>query len=335
MLKKTTIALAVMACATGAQAADWMVAPDHKLELNVDVGAYYQTIKSSTGASTTSVLGAGLNQIQIKSAKTLPNGWKLSGQIELDFDPLQDNYPAWTDDTKVGLEIPVFGRVTAGQWDSFYEDNVAEALGFWGIGDLAAFVDEPLSNFDSKHLQYYNKYGAFELALDATYGYADTTTSNPMVGLQTTLGYKVGDLQLYVGGGNVPSYYANAAGSRTTTTSIATSAHTNSSGASAVYTFGNTKVAGLVSEVQIIGGRIYNYRGVSLQQSMGEWKFGVAMQNVNLGSSSSATDRVYDQYSYGVNYQVTKGAIVFLEGNALKKDNDSGNAIEFGMKYSF
>ena len=332
MMKKTMIAMAASAFALGAHAADWMVSPDHKLEVNADVGAYYQSIKGSTGATTTSLLGAGLNQIQLKSTKTLANGWKLSGQIEVDFDPLQDNYPAWTDDTKIALEIPVYGRITAGQWDTFYEDNVAEALGFWGVGDLAGYVDEPLSTFDSKHLQYYNKYGSFEFALDATYGYADTTLANPMVGVATTVGYKIGDLQLYVGGANVPAHYANADGSKTGTGSYKSSKHTNSSGVSAIYTLGNTKVVGMMTQVQALNGVISNYSGLSLQQTVDAWKFGVAMQKVNLGGAST---NQFDQYSYGVNYTFTKGAQAFVEGNSLGQSKDAGNAIEVGMKYTF
>ena len=98
MMKKTAIAFGIAAMACGAQAAEWMVTEDHKFEANIDVGAYFQQIKNSTGTSligvgqtTSSVLGAGLNQIQFKSTKTLPNGVKIIGQIELDFDPLQDN----------------------------------------------------------------------------------------------------------------------------------------------------------------------------------------------------------------------------------------------------
>ena len=57
MMKKTAIALGIAAMAFGAQAADWMVTPDHKFEANIDVGAYYQQIKSSTGQTSATVLG--------------------------------------------------------------------------------------------------------------------------------------------------------------------------------------------------------------------------------------------------------------------------------------
>ena len=329
MMKKTAIALGIAAMAFGAQAADWMVAPDHKLEVNADVGAYYQTTKSSTGLASSTILGAGINQIQLKSTKTLANGVKIIGQVELDYDPLQDNYPAWTDDTKVGVDIPVYGRFLAGQWDTFFEDNVAEALGFWGIGDIAAYVDEPLSTFDSKHLQYFNTYGDFTLALDATYGYSDTTLTTPMVGLATTVGYKLGDLQIYVGSATAPSYYANANGSKTGS-GYGTSTHTNSSGVSAFYTMGNTKVAGLVHQVQLLNGAIYNYGGVSVQQTIDAWKLGFAFQNANLGSTNQ-----YSQYAVGANYSLAKDAVIFLEANSLGKSNGSGDTVEFGMKYTF
>jgi len=50
--------------------------------------------------------------------------------------------------------------------------------------------------------------------LDATYGYADTTLTTPMVGLATTIGYKLGDLQINIGSATAPAYYANANGSK-------------------------------------------------------------------------------------------------------------------------
>jgi len=338
MMKKTAIALGIATMAFGAQAADWMVTPDHKFEANIDVGAYYQQIKSSTGQTSATVLGKGINQIQFKSTKTLPGGTKIIGQVELDYDPLQDNYPAWTDDTKVGVDIPVWGRLTAGQWDSFMEDNVNEALGFWGIGDIAGFVDEPLSSVkgssvngsvDSKHLQYYNKYEGFELAIDLNVGYADTTLATPMYGVATTIGYKIGDLQMYFGSATLPYLFADANGVKTGSGYLV-NAYTNGSGFHANYTMGNTKVAGLMFTAQTLTGAMYNMGGFSVQQTIDAWKVGFAMQQVNYGG----TDQ-YTQYAVGTNYTLAKDATIFLEAKSLGVSSGYNDAMEFGMKYTF
>ena len=338
MMKKTAIALGIAAMAFGAQAADWMVTPDHKFEANIDVGAYYQQIKSSTGQTSSTVLGAGVSQIQFKSTKTLANGVKIVGQVELDFDPLQDNYPAWTDDTKVGVDIPVWGRLTAGQWDSFMEDNVNESLGFWGIGDVAAFVDEPLAyvkgsssngSVDSKHIQYYNKYEGFELAIDLNVGYADTTLATPMYGVATTIGYKVGDLQMYLGSATLPYLYANANGVKTGS-GYSTNAYTNGTGFTANYTMGNTKVAGLIFTAQTLAGAFYNLGGFAVEQKIDAWKLGFTMQNVNYGGSDQ-----YSQFAAGVNYTLAPNTFIFLEAKTLGVSNGYNDCMEFGMRTTF
>ena len=339
MMKKTAIALGIAAMAFGAQAAEWMVTPDHKFEVNVDVGAYMQQIKSSTGQTTSTLLGAGLNQIQFKSTKTLDNGVKIIGQVELDYDPIVDNSYALTDDTKVGVDIPVWGRLTAGQWDSFMEDNVNEALGFWGIGDIAAFVDEPLAyvkgsssrgSVDSKHLQYYNKYENFELAIDLNVGWADLTYATPMYGVATTIGYKLGDLQMYVASATLPAYYSDYAGSNNANTLYRTNAYTNGTGFTANYTMGNTKVAGMLFQAQLLSGAMYNLGGFAVQQTIDAWKLGFTMQNVNYGGSDQ-----YSQFGVGANYTLAKNATVFLEAKSLGVSNGYNDAIEFGMKYTF
>lgn len=335
-MKKTTISLGIAALACGAHAADWMVAPDHKLEVNIDVGAYTQQIKSSAGQTTSTLLGSGINQIQFKSTKTLDNGVKIIGQVELDYDPIVDNSYALTDDTKVGVDIPVWGRLTAGQWDSFMEDNVNEALGFWGIGDIAAYVDEPLAyvkgskslgSVDSKHLQYYNKYENFELAIDLNVGYADLTYATPMYGVATTVGYKLGDLQMYFASATLPAYYSDAQG---TSSTYKTNAYTNGSGFAANYTMGNTKVAGLIFTAQTLAGAMYNIGGFAVQQTIDAWKLGFTMQNVNYGGSDQ-----YSQFGVGANYTLAKNATVFLEAKSLGVANGYNDAIEFGMKYTF
>ena len=329
MMKKTAIALGIASMAFGAQAAEWMVTPDHKFELNASVGAYYFNTKSTTGAQTTTLLGAGQNQIQLRSTKTLADGIKLIGQVELDFDPLQDNYLAATDDTRVGVDVPVWGRLVAGQFDSFYEDKITEALGFWGVSENA-YVADPLSTFDSKSMEYYNKFGAFEFAGTAQFGYDNTGTSSTMMGYSATVGYKVGDLQIYVGNSQVPYVYSNAANTAVTT-ATATSTHTYTSGITANYLIDPTlKVAALTYSVQLLNGSNYTYSGFGAEKAIGPWKVGATTMTVNLGGTSQVT-----QYATGINYTLAPGARAYFEINSLGATNGSGDDIEFGFVYVF
>jgi len=93
---------------------------------------------------------------------------------------------------------------------------------------------------------------------------------------------------------------------------------------------GNTKFSGLIHQVQLLSGAIYNYGGFAAQQTIDAWKLGFAFQNVNLGGSNQ-----YSQYAIGANYSLAKDAIIFLEANSLGKSNGSGDTVEFGMKYTF
>lgn len=329
MMKKTAIALGIAALAFGAQAAEWMVTPDHKFELNVDVGAYYFNTKSATGAQTTTLLGDGKNQIQLRSTKTLADGVKLIGQVEVDFDPIQNNYMTLTDDMRIGVDVPVWGRLTAGQHDSFYEDKLSEALGFWGASENAYMAD-PSSTFDSKQLEYYNKYGAFEFAGTAQFGYTDTSATTTMMGYSATLGYKVGDLQIYLGNSQVPFVYSDATKTATTNT-IASSAHTYTSGITANYMIDPTlKVAALTYSVQLLSGANYTYSGFGAEKAIGAWKVGASTQTVNLGGTSQTT-----QYAAGINYTLAPKAVVYVEINSLGATNGSGDDIEIGFTYTF
>ena len=334
MMKKTAIALGIAAMAFGAQAADLISTADNKLELNVDVAAYYQSRTSTTaGVNTTQLMGKGMNQIQLRNTKTLPNGWKIIGQAELDFDPVADDAPALSDDMRVALDIPAWGRISAGQFDTFYEDNVAESLGFWGQGDKAAYAAEPASTSDGKHLQYYNKYGDLQVVLDATFGYATSAMTSQEIGLAGTVAYKLGDLQLFVGGGYVPTYYS-VAGVATQNTFTNTNkvdvVYTNASGVAATYTMGATKLAASMQSVTAASGAIYAYNGAAVEQTMGDVKLGLTMLQVNEGAANQFT-----QYGVGVNYTIAPKAIVFLEANSLGATNSYGNAVEFGIKYTF
>jgi predicted porin len=344
MMKKTAIALGIAAMTFGAQAAEWMVTPDHSFAVNADVGACFQNnVGTTTGQVTSTIYGCSNNQIQLKSTKTLSNGIKLIGQIEVDFDPTLDNSFALSDDMRVGVDVPVWGKLVAGQFDSFYEDNVSEALGFWGVGDIGAYVDEPISfvagaksrgAVKSKALEYYNQYENFSLAITLNAGYQDTNMYTPMYGVATVLGYKSGDFQMYFGSAVLPAYYSDTvfttSSSTSTTVLYRANPYTNATGVTANYTMGNTKVAGLVYTAQTLAGAMYNWGGFSVEQTIDAWKLGFTMQNANYGGSAQ-----YSQYAVGANYTFVKNARVYVEAHTLGVANSYGDTFEVGMKYSF
>ena len=146
----------------------------------------------------------------------------------------------------------------------------------------------------------------------------------------TTIGYKLGDLQMYFGSATLPAYYSDYAGSNNANTLYRTNAYTNGTGFTANYTMGNTKVAGMIFQAQTLAGAFYNLGGVAVQQTIDAWKLGFTMQNVNYGGSDQ-----YSQYGVGANYTLKKDATIFLEAKTLGVANGYNDAIEFGMKYTF
>ena len=217
----------------------------------------------------------------------------------------------------------------SGQFDSFYEDKITEALGFWGVSENA-YVADPLSTFDSKSMEYYNKFGAFEFAGTAQFGYDNSASASTMMGYSATLGYKVGDLQIYVGNSQVPYVYSNAANAASTT-ATATSTHTYTSGITANYLIDPTlKVAALTYSVQLLNGSNYTYSGFGAEKTIGPWKVGATTMTVNLGGTSQVT-----QYATGINYTLAPGARAYFEINSLGATNGAGDDVEFGFSYTF
>jgi outer membrane autotransporter protein len=93
---------------------------------------------------------------------------------------------------------------------------------------------------------------------------------------------------------------------------------------------GATKLAASMQSVTAASGAIYSYSGAAVEQTISDWKLGLTMLQVNEGASNQFT-----QYGVGVNYTIAPKAIVFLEANSLGATSGFGNAVEFGMKYTF
>jgi hypothetical protein len=180
---------------------------------------------------------------------------------------------------------------------------------------------------------YYNKYENFEFVFDTVWGYATSSKTSQSLGLTTVVGYKLGDLQLYAGGGTTPTYYTeNATAYQPYFLSVNgdTVYYSNFGGVSATYTMGATKLAAAMQQVTAFSGAIYAYSGVAVEQTIDAWKVGFTLQQVNEGAANQ-----FSQYAVGVNYTMAPKAIVFLEANSLGGTSGYGNTVEFGMKYTF
>jgi hypothetical protein len=140
MFKKSLILLAISTLAMGTRAAEFNVGKDTKFEINVDVGAFYTAIDGGDSADEKDFKGASINQVEIKAAHQVTADISVFGEIEVDYDPITDNGKIETDDMRIGVASKSLGRLSAGQFDNFFEDNVLEAL-IINRGDKAAVTE--------------------------------------------------------------------------------------------------------------------------------------------------------------------------------------------------
>jgi predicted porin len=318
MLKKSALALAILTLAAGTQAAELSAGKDTKFEVNVEVGAYHLSKKDATGVAQKEFMGKGLNQVEIKATHNLGDGWTVFGEIEVDYDPIVDNNGVQTDDARLGFAHNNFGRFSVGQFDSYFEDNVIEVLGV-GHGD-AAYVTEPSSSNDGRHLQYQHKIGDLTFAADYTFS-NNAAKDDPDNGLALAVAYKLGDITLAVGHSNHAKYKSDTS---------ATTKVDGVTGLSAIYKSGPVKLSALYATEKSDLGVKTNYLGAALVYTLGQFDLGFALQNVDKDGAAKRTE-----WSAGVGYNVFKGMQVYFDLNGLDKANNEGNAVEVGVKYAF
>jgi TRAP-type C4-dicarboxylate transport system permease small subunit len=325
MFKKTAIAFALAALAAPSFAAEFAVGTDTKFEVNVDVAAYYQTIKDAKGeTSQAQLLGSGLNQIEIKATRSIDDDLSVFGEIEVDYDPIIDNNPVQTDDTRFGIASKKYGRFTVGQFDSYFEDNIIEALGV-SHGDKA-FVTEPASSNDGRHLQYSHKLGDLAFAVDLT---ANNNAANNSAGNDGNHGaaiaasYQLGAFGVGLGYSDLAKYKSDTG---------ATNTAKNVTGLTASYKFGSTKLIGLVvaeTATDVLKNAKTNYTGVAVTHVMGAFDIGVAFQN------RETSTKTYGEWSLGLGYTPFKNMVFFLDVAGLNDTKDKGDIMEIGGKYTF
>ena len=163
MFKKTLAAVAVGMVAFGAQAAEFTAADGTVFQVNFEILDENVDTVSTAGATTSTFKGDG--QIQLKATKKVSDDLSVFGQVELDFDPVVDNSAASADDMKIGLSSKQYGTLTIGQFDTYMEDNIDEAIGYWGHAKADAGVPEAGVGNDGRQIEYKHKFGDFVGAL--------------------------------------------------------------------------------------------------------------------------------------------------------------------------
>lgn len=323
MFKKTLAAVAVGMLAFSAQAAEF-TAGDVVFQVNLDAGAEVITTKAAVGSST-AFNGAG--QIQLKATKKVNDDLSVFGTLEVDFDPVSDNSPVLSDDVKIGLASKSFGTLTVGQFDTYMEDQIAEALGYWnpGAGAISDLkVSEPTVGNDGRQIQYITKMGDFTAALSINSSNALAADGEQFLGSAAVLGYQSGPFRAYVGTSTVPKYKSDTFKVNTAKTAT---------GASAYYTFGTTTLSVMGVKQTSTTDLDTNYAGVGVYHVMGEYDLGVALQTKTVNTSSTASTTT-SEWSITGGYTVTKGTKFYV--GALGLDAGGvGDLIVLGLTTSF
>ena len=323
MWNKTAVALTAAMMVAGAQAAELASEKDVKFEVNVDVGAYYVSQRDAAGKEISELKGKGLNQVEIKASRKIDADISIFGEIEVDYDPVVDNSAFTSDDTRVGIDSKSMGKLSIGQFDSYMEDNVMEVLGFYH-GENPVMTEPSASN-DGRHVQYAKKLGDLTFAVDYTSapGPAATNSENSN-GYALSATYKLGDLTLGAGYGELAKYTTGGTAGTLNTDKI-------SMGLAATYAMGNLSLKGLYAQIEGVNKVKTSYTGVGLTYVMGAVDFGLAMQTVSPDNGGQRRD----EWAVGVGYTPFKGMQVYLDFAGLSKANGEGDGAELGIKYTF
>lgn len=317
MLKKTLLGASIAAFASSASALELNGFGDTKFEVNVDVGAYYASVTDATGDEDNNLTGKKLNQVEFKGSRKLENGLKLFGEIEMDFDPVKNDDGVKTDDIKIGLSGDS-GKLTIGQFDSFAEDKVFEALGV-GHGEYG-FVSEPKTGNDARHVQLYTKMDKVELALDITHSNEDGTNGDDL-GYAFTAVTKLGSAKVGLSHDAISDFDEDGD----------TQSKESSTGLSVSLPMGDTDVSVLFAKTAMVDSSAEDitYTGLALSHDINEWNLSAAFQRVDDGVDARS------EMMLGASYEVADDFIVYGDMVRLGNDKDEDDAVEVGIAYSF
>jgi predicted porin len=319
MMKKSALFLAISAAAAApAFAAEFQVNKDTKFQINVDVGAYHESVKNDKGVAEKAFTGKGLNQIEIKADHKVSADVTLFGEIEIDYEPIGDNGSVLTDDTRLGINSKSMGRFSIGQFDSYFEDNVIESLATKN-GERANLTEAATDN-DGRRLQWIKPLGPLTLAVEASRSTNSKDKTQTGTGFGVTGVYKSGPMTLAFGTVNINEFSSSGSASSNDKTTAA----------SIKYGMGNLTLMGLVAKQDKVSGDKIDIMGAGLKYKMGDFNMGVAMQNLDETGKDKRTE-----LSLGLGYKPFKNTTFYFDVLKADKANNAGDALEVGMKYKF
>jgi hypothetical protein len=321
MFKKTLAAVAVGMLAFGAQAAEFTAADGTVFQVNFDAQGEFVQTKAAVGASTTF---KGDGQFQMKATRKVNDDLSVFGQLEVDFDPVVDNGAVSADDMKIGLSSKTFGSIQIGQYDSYMEDNIAEALSYWNDAAADVKVTEGTVSNDGRQIQYLGKFGDFIGAIGINSSNA-SATGEQSIGTSFVLGYQANGLKVFVGQGNLPKYKSDTFAVNTVKSAV---------GGAIYYTFGNTTLSALGLKQTSTTDLDTNLAGLGIYHVMGDFDFGLALQNKVVNTSTTASTTTNEWTLHG-GYTVSKGTKLYANMLSLGATDGVGDLATIGMKVSF
>ena len=323
MFKKSlaAAAAAVGMVVFGAQAAEFTAADGTVFQVNFAAQAEMKETKQTTGAVST-ITGDG--QFQMKASKKVNDDLSVFGQLEVDFDPVVDNATPAGDDAIIGLSSKAFGTFQAGQFDSYMEDNIAEALSYWNDAAADVKVTELGVTNDGRSIQYVGKFGDFTGVVGFQSSNGGSATGETSTGTSFVLGYQANGIKVTVGQSFSPKYKSD--------TFAATNLKSATGGAIS-YTFGTTTVSALTLKQTSSTDYDTTVSGLGVHHIMGDFDFGLAMQKKTVNASSGTTDT--NEWALQGAYTVTKGTKFYANMLGLGATGGAGDLMTVGLKTSF
>ena len=322
MFKKTLAAVAVSVFVFGAQAAEFTAADGTVFQVNLDAQAEVLNTKATVGSSTT-FNGAG--QIQLKATRKVNDDLSAFGQIELNFDSVVDNAAALSDDTKIGLSSKQFGSIQFGQYDSYMEDNIAEALGYTNPGVADVKVSEASIGGRGRQAQYMAKFGDFTGVVSVSSSNSGSATGEQSLGNSFVLGYQSGPLRAYIGTNTVPLYVSDTFAAGKVKFNL---------GASIYYNFGSTTLSALTLDSTSTTNLITSHTGFAVSHVMGNFDMAAAYQTKSVASSATSSTTT-NEYTLHGGYTVTKGTKFYVGLLGTGAKDGVGDMLAAGFSTSF
>jgi predicted porin len=328
MFKKTVMAAAMTAVASSpAMAYTWKDADKDggalTFETNVTLYAYY--LDTDEGDSNEKKFSGDASEVEFKGSYILSDEVKVFGEIEFEFDAFNEGSDSVdTDDMKLGIDHDVFGKVTIGQFDPYYEDKIGEALDVV-YGDGTNNVTEVKTDDPAQHLQYLKEFGDTTFVIDLAYvgndkGDAEANDDTDL-GYAITIAHEIGAATIAAGYNDLNKY-----GDDGDENSIDTSM-----GIAVYYDLSDdTELSAVYATQESHSGVDTDLFGIAAVHGIGDFELAAAVQQVDEDGEDTRTE-----FTLGASYEIYKDLIYFIEIAHFDKDNGEDDQFATGFVYEF